>query len=1006
MATPSGNSVPLTGDPFVDGLTDGSSWQLGGARLITFSLSLNDGPSGGAWTFNLANAARAAFSVWSNVANVSFQEVGSGTVFTSSSADIAATLTGSDLHRIIGSTIGVGIYPDPAAGNGFYAALPIYTRASYPRPEGDVFFDNYSAEYQYLQAGGYGFMAMVHEIGHALGLKHPFDTNANDGATFASLGIDAYDNRSYTVMSYTQASSLATVAQGNPSTPMPLDIAAIQYIYGANMSFHTGNDIYALTNNGVVSTIWDAGGTDTLDASPLGFGTTVNLNPGSIMNTGAKGSITAIAYNVTIENAIGSSGNDTIYGNNVANVINGGAGNDTMAGGNGNDTYYVDSILDVVIENPGAGTDLIISNSTTYSLPNNVENITIGTSGITVIGNELANTMIGNAIGNTLNGQSGDDFIDGGPGGDVMAGGPGNDTFVVDNGADVVSEITNDGIDTALSSISYVLPANVENLTLTGNLNLSGTGNSLDNILTSNSGIDTLTGGLGNDTYFLNNPSDVVIENPNAGIDTVVAGFGYSLVGTNLENVTLIGGANLTVMGNGFNNFLTSNSGVNTLTGGLGNDIYVLNNAADTVVENPGEGIDAVISSFSYSLGVGSNLENVTLFGTDSINATGDGLNNQITGNNAPNILIGGLGNDTLTGGNALDTARFSGLMSSYTITHTGASGTVTGPDGTDTFSSVERLQFDDQSLLFVAPKNDFNGDNQSDVMWHNTIGQLALWQMSGSTLVSAGAVAGGTIVSADWHVAALQDFDGDGKTDILWRNNSGAMAEWNMNGMVLASGGAVAGGAVVLTDWQIAGVGDFGGDGKSDILWQHTSGQLSMWQMDGSTLASAGAVVSIPTDWRIAGVADFNGDGKGDILWRHSSGVVAEWNMDGTAIASGGLVAGGGAVTADWQIAGVGDFGGDGKNDILWQNTNGQLAIWQMNGSTLLSAGAAAGGATVSADWHIGSVADFNGDGKSDILWRNNSGAVAEWNMNGTAIASAGAVAGGTAVSADWIVT
>jgi len=119
----------------------------------------------------------------------------------------------------------------------------------------------------------------------------------------------------------------------------------------------------------------------------------------------------------------------------------------------------------------------------------------------------------------------------------------------------------------------------------------------------------------------------------------------------------------------------------------------------------------------------------------------------------------------------------------------------------------------------------------------------------------------------------------------------------------VLASGGAVAGGAVVLTDWQIAGVGDFGGDGKSDILWQHTSGQLSMWQMDGQTLVSAGAVVSIPTAWQVAGVADFNGDGKSDILWRHTSGAVAEWNMDGTAIASGGVVAGGAAVPADWII-------------------------------------------------------------------------------------------------------
>jgi hypothetical protein len=103
--------------------------------------------------------------------------------------------------------------------------------------------------------------------------------------------------------------------------------------------------------------------------------------------------------------------------------------------------------------------------------------------------------------------------------------------------------------------------------------------------------------------------------------------------------------------------------------------------------------------------------------------------------------------------------------------------------------------------------------------------------------------------------------------------------------------------------DWQVAGVGDFGGDGKSDILWHHTSGQLSMWQMDGQTLVSAGAVVSIPTAWQVAGVADFNGDGKSDILWRHTSGAVAEWNMDGTAIASGGVVAGGAAVPADWII-------------------------------------------------------------------------------------------------------
>jgi len=176
------------------------------------------------------------------------------------------------------------------------------------------------------------------------------------------------------------------------------------------------------------------------------------------------------------------------------------------------------------------------------------------------------------------------------------------------------------------------------------------------------------------------------------------------------------------------------------------------------------------------------------------------------------------------------------------------------------------------------------------------------------------------------------------------------------------------------------------------------------MWQMDGSTLLSAGAVVSIPTAWQIAAVADFDGDGKSDILWRHSSGMVAEWNMNGMALASGGAVAGGAAVTSDWQIAGVGDFGGDGKNDILWQSTNGQLAIWQMDGSTLLSAGVAVGGAAVSADWHLAGVADFNGDDKSDILWRNDNGLVAEWNMNGQTMAQGAVVNNGTPVSTDWI--
>jgi Ca2+-binding RTX toxin-like protein len=100
----------------------------------------------------------------------------------------------------------------------------------------------------------------------------------------------------------------------------------------------------------------------------------------------------------------------------------------------------------------------------------------------------------------------------------------------------------------------------------------------------------------------------------------------------------------------------------------------------------------------------------------------------QIFGNTGNDTLNGNVGNDSLDGGTGLDTARFNGPMSSYTITHTGTSGTVTGPDGTDTFSSIERLQFDDTSLGLVARKSDFNGDLTSDLVWRNNDGTVAIW--------------------------------------------------------------------------------------------------------------------------------------------------------------------------------------------------------------------------------------------------------------------------------------
>jgi Ca2+-binding RTX toxin-like protein len=198
----------------------------------------------------------------------------------------------------------------------------------------------------------------------------------------------------------------------------------------------------------------------------------------------------------------GLGGNDSITGGSGHDTIDGGIGNDTMVGGIGNDTYYVDATTDVVTEANGEGTDTIYT-SVTYTLSGRyVENVTLtGTGSINITGNFLSNTFIGNSGNNTLDGLGGSD---------TMAGGAGNDTYTVDSTGDVVTENAAEGTDTVISSISYTLGANLENLTLSGTSAINAVGNSLNNTimgnsannaLTGGSGFDVLTGGTGSDQF-------------------------------------------------------------------------------------------------------------------------------------------------------------------------------------------------------------------------------------------------------------------------------------------------------------------------------------------------------------------------------------------------------------------------------------------------------------------------------------------------------------------------
>ncbi|HBS58148.1 MAG TPA: hypothetical protein DEA44_02655, partial [Firmicutes bacterium] len=226
----------------------------------------------------------------------------------------------------------------------------------------------------------------------------------------------------------------------------------------------------------------------------------------------------------------------------------------------------------------------------------------------------------GTSSNDTLIGDAGGQTLDGGLGADTMEGRTGDDTYIVDNVGDVVKEVAGGGYDSVKSSVTYTLPDEVEELTLTGPANINGTGNvqanriagnSGDNVLDGGGGSDVLIGGAGNDTYIVDDGADRVVENPGEGTDTVRSSVSFTLA-DNLENLTLTGTDAINGTGNALNNVLTGNStdnkldgaqGADTMAGGAGNDVYLVDNAGDVVYENANEGIDTVYATINYTLG-------------------------------------------------------------------------------------------------------------------------------------------------------------------------------------------------------------------------------------------------------------------------------------------------------------------------------------------------------------------------------------------------------------------
>ncbi|MGO7266344.1 beta strand repeat-containing protein, partial [Rhizobium johnstonii] len=369
------------------------------------------------------------------------------------------------------------------------------------------------------------------------------------------------------------------------------------------MSGGTGDDIYVVDSATDVINEAVSAGTDEIRTALAAYSIAALINVENLTYTGSAsftGTGNALANTVT-----SGAGNDT---------LNGGGGADSLIGGAGDDTYIVDNIGDLVTEAADAGTDTVRTTLASYTLGSDVENLAyISTLAFTGTGNDLDNVITGGAAIDTLSGGVGNDTLNGGAGADRLIGGEGNDIYIVDNAGDLVTEVANEGIDTARTNLSaHTLAANVENLTYIGTAAFTGAGNLLDNIiiggvgadklmgaagndtLIGGAGADTMSGGTGDDIYVVDIATDIVIENANEGTDTVqTALVGYTL-GNNVENLTYMGSASFTGAGNALANTITGGAGTDTLNGGAGadtligragNDTYIIDNAGDLVTE-------------------------------------------------------------------------------------------------------------------------------------------------------------------------------------------------------------------------------------------------------------------------------------------------------------------------------------------------------------------------------------------------------------------------------------
>jgi Ca2+-binding RTX toxin-like protein len=599
------------------------------------------------------SAVTTALQAWSHVANISFVLVAEDGTAEGPVGDIRVAVTDMD----------AGFYAYTYAPNNTAYGGDVWINHQQPVPSGD----DYSV-------GANGWATVLHELGHAIGLDHPFTSIGN--SSNSKPGFASFDSMKFTIMSYSDA--IGHLDEGDssfyPTTPMLLDIQALQYLYGANMSWAAGDDLYVFgEGQDYYETIWDAGGNDTIEYDSALDGGLIDLTAGHFSQLGnaillSKGTFqdddVAIAFNVAIENAVGGGGADTLLGNAGANLLLGNAGADSIQGGPGDDTL-------------AGGAD---------------------------------NDFLQGGIGSdSVSGGDGNDLFDGAQGADTVQGGDGNDLILVprpsldlrvDGGAGTDElRINATADDHSLFAASWTSLQGVERIVIgTGSGALadrSGTaaidvsaaslgagveilGNDGANWLQGGSSADSIDGGGGDDSLAGIGGGDSLVGG--AGLDfadyrDAAAGITADL-GNAANNTGDAAGDSFVsiegIAGGAFGDLLSGDGGANTVNGGAGDDTLLGGDGNDAVSGNA--------DNDSIDGGAGED-QLIGGAGNDAI-AGGEG-NDNIIGNSGTEVLDGQGGNDTVHGGPGDDTV--SGDIGDDSVVGGTENDLLLGGDGNDT---------------------------------------------------------------------------------------------------------------------------------------------------------------------------------------------------------------------------------------------------------------------------------------------------------------------------------